>query len=268
MEDAGQKLKRIREGLGLRVREVEQAAQKIAQRRKNNEYSLAISRLSDIENHGAVPSLYKLYSLCAIYRLDFVEALRWYGLHLAELPVDSAAFGLAKTHALEFTAASTAAQGAEIQVPLLLDPGIALSRTAFLSRHIQRWGTLPLILLRNLDLKNHRYGFVGAEDWFMHPLVPPGSLLLIDESRRKIASSGWTSEFDRPIYFIESRGGFHCAWCAKAGSKLLLLPHPGSPCAPIVYETKAQLNEVDIVGQVVGVATRLEVRQQPPVRSA
>ena len=79
MEDAGQKLKRARERLNLRYRDVEEASLRIADRHQNEEFIIALSRLSDIENKGTVPTIYRLYSLCAIYRLNLSEALRWYG---------------------------------------------------------------------------------------------------------------------------------------------------------------------------------------------
>ena len=71
-------------------------------------------------------------------------------------------------------------------LPLALDPGIDLKRTTYLSRMIQRWGKLPLMLLNSMDLKGHRYAYIGTEDWRMHPLISPGSLVLIDETKRKI----------------------------------------------------------------------------------
>src|ERR1700736_3818974 len=88
MEDAGQKLRRVRERLNLRVRDVEQASLKIAEKYHNDEFAVLINRISEIENRGLVPTIYKLYSLCAIYRLDFQEVLEWYGIHLPSLPTD------------------------------------------------------------------------------------------------------------------------------------------------------------------------------------
>ena len=89
MEDAGQKLRRIRERLNLRVREVEQASLKIADKYRNDDFAVLINRISEIENRGLIPSIYKLYSLCAVYRLDFQEVLEWYGISLGSLPGDS-----------------------------------------------------------------------------------------------------------------------------------------------------------------------------------
>ena len=60
MEEAGQKLKRARERLNLRYRDVEEASNQIAARHNNDEFSIALSRLSDIENKGTVPTIYRL----------------------------------------------------------------------------------------------------------------------------------------------------------------------------------------------------------------
>ncbi len=75
MEEPGQKLRRIRERLNLRVRDVEQASLKIADKYHNDDFAVLINRVSEIENRNLVPTIHKLYSLCAIYRLDFQEVL-------------------------------------------------------------------------------------------------------------------------------------------------------------------------------------------------
>jgi transcriptional regulator with XRE-family HTH domain len=251
MEDAGQKLKRVRESLNLRYRDVEEASFQIAERYKNDEYAIVLSRLSDIENKGAVPSIYRIYSLAAIYRLDYHEVLEWYGVNLSSIPADAANISIERTHLLGFSANGYG----EVLMPLALEPGIDFKKTSYLSRLIQRWGKLPLALLNGLDLKNHRYGFIGSEDWSMHPLIMPGSLVLIDETRRKIAVSGWKNEFDRPVYFFEHRGGYACGWCTLSGDRLVLQPHPSSPCTPEIF---AYPEEIDVIGQVTGVAMLLD----------
>jgi len=251
MEDAGHRLKRARERLNLRYRDVEQASNRIAELRQNKEFSIALSRLSDIENKGTVPTIYRLYSLCAIYRLDLTQVLEWYGVDLAVLPADAAALPLEDTHLLGF---GPAIHG-EVQVPLVIDPGVDLSQTTYLSRAIRRWGRLPLSLLNAVDLMHHRYAFVGSEDWFMYPILQPGALVLIDESRRKIVNSGWNNEFERPIYFLEHRGGCVVGWCTLVGGQLILQPHPASQCSPVVY---AHPSEIDVIGQITGVAMILD----------
>ena len=102
MEDPGQRLKRERERLNLRYRDVEQASQTIANRHGNDEFIIALSRLADIENKGTVPSLYRLYSLCAIYRLDLKEVLTWFGIPLDDLMEDSSQIVVEETHLVGF----------------------------------------------------------------------------------------------------------------------------------------------------------------------
>ncbi len=265
MDDAGQKLKLARERLGLRYRDVEEFSARIADRHKNSEFTIAISRLSDMENRGVVPNIYKLYSLCTIYRLEITDVLLWYGVDVGGLPADVTLMAPDKTHLLSLSPeGASLGSGAHVQVPLSLDPGVDLRKTTFLSRFIQSWGILPVMLLAGLDLKAHRYGFLGLDDWFMYPLLQPGSLLLIDESKNRIAASGWTNEFDRPIYFLERREGWTCCWCSVEGERLIAVPHPASPCAPQVYSYPSQ---IEVVGRVVGVANRLDPDLRRPVRS-
>ena len=254
MEEAGQKLKRVRERLRLKFRDVEEASARIAARHNNDEYVVALSRLADIENKGTMPSVFRLYSLSAIYGLDMAELLSWYGISLSALPADADVLQHARTHPVGFQP-----EEGEIQVPLALDPGLDLSRTVFLSRFIQRWGKLPLMLLNNLDLRNHRYGLIGTEDWSMYPLIPPGSLVVIDDTRRRVATSGWTNEFDRPIYFLEHRDGYVCGWCTLREDRLIVQPHPASLGDAESYSYPL---EIEVIGQVTHVAMTLG--QKPP----
>lgn len=260
MEDAGQKLRRARERLNLRMRDVELASQRIADKYHNSEFTVLINRISEIESRGVVPSLYKLYALCAIYRLDFTEALEWYGIDLASLPSDSLFAEVSRTHVVGFDAP----QHGEVLVPVSIDPGVDLRRTTYVSRMIQRWGRLSLTLLAGLDPKEQRYGFIGTDDWFMYPLLQPGSFVVIDETRRKIQTDGWTNEFDRPIYFLEHRGGYLCGWCSETEDKLILSPHPASGESPLIFTLPT---DVVVIGQVVGVAMRFDQGHRPRGRS-
>jgi transcriptional regulator with XRE-family HTH domain len=259
-DDAGQRLRRTREHLGLKFREVELASQKIADKHGNEEYSIGLSRLSDIENRGVVPSIYRLYSLSTIYRLDFKEVLSWYGVDLSDQPADSLSFEHQRTHTVGYTANGFGM----VQAPLGLDPGLDLSKTSFLSRLISRWGSLPLHMLKGLDLKQPRYAFLGSEDWSMHPVLQPGSLLLIDESR-KVVNNGWGDEWERPIYFLQHREGYLCGWCHQEKDRLMVLFHPGSLQPPRLYEFP---KEIDVIGQVVGTATSLDSLRRKRSRSS
>jgi transcriptional regulator with XRE-family HTH domain len=259
MGEAGQKLKRVRERLRLKFRDVEEASARIAERHHNEEFSIALSRLADIENKGTMPSFYRLYSLCAIYRLELTEVISWYGVSVADLPGDADVVQHDRTHPVNFKP-----EDGEVQVPIALDPGLDLSRTVFLSRLIQRWGKLPLMLLNNLDLKSLRYGLIGTEDWSMYPIIPPGSLVVIDEGKRRVANSGWTSEFDRPIYFLEHRDGYLCGWCTLRDGNIIVQHHPASFCDP---ESYAYPLEIEVIGQVTQVAMTLGQSPERPTRS-
>lgn len=59
-------LRVMRERLGLTMRDVEAASEKLAKLRGNEEYLVPISRLSDVETKGVTPSIYRLYSLAVI----------------------------------------------------------------------------------------------------------------------------------------------------------------------------------------------------------
>ena len=97
----------------------------------------------------------------------------------------------------------------------------------------------------------------------MYPILHPGSLVAIDESRRRIAAAGWTNEFERPIYFLEERGGYLCGWCTLTDGQLLVQPHPASQKQPRVL---AYPDGVDVIGQVVGVAMQLESKGRRQAR--
>ena len=248
MERPGEKLKQVRERLKLTYREVVEASQVIARRRSSEEFVIALSRLADIENKGTVPTIYRSYSLCAIYRLELREVLGWYGVPVDELPSDALTIGLDETHAIGFAGDGPAT------IPQPLDREIDLSQTTFLSHLVRRWGKMPLNFLVGQDIRHYRYGLIGLEDWSMSPVIQPGAIVLIDQNRRRIAQGGWTSQHNRPIYFLEHRGGYRCGWCALAEGQLIVLPHPASQQAPAIFDPA----EIDVVGQVIGVGMLLE----------
>lgn len=250
-EEAGQRLRRARERLGLTFRDVEQASQLIADRRSNQEFAILISRLSAIENQGTVPTVFKLYSLCCIYRLDLHETLSWFGVPVASMASDAGIIQIGKTHAIGFDPDS----GAEAMLPISLNPGLDLRKTFFVSDLVQRWGRLPLALLSSADIRRYRYGFVGTDDWSMHPAVPPGSLLIVDDTKRKIQNSGWRNASERPIYFLEHRDGFYCRWCSLKEGILSLIADPSSESPVLNFSLPG---EIEVIGQVVGIAMSLD----------
>ena len=73
---AGQKLKQLRERLGLTLREVEAHSQRLAQQKQNQDFFISRGWLNNIENGTNTPSLFKLYALGAIYREHWSSIFR------------------------------------------------------------------------------------------------------------------------------------------------------------------------------------------------
>lgn len=243
----GSLLRQARERLGLTYREVEQASYDLASQRGRPEFIVRISRLADIENQGVTPSLYKLYSLCAIYHLNPLEVCQWYEVPLEEHFRDAA-------HLLHRASPRThlAAPPTALRAPVRFDPGFDARQTNYLSRMVECWGELEAAVLNGEP--RYRYGYIGLDDRMMTPLLRPGSLVLVDPALRQVRNSGWRNEYERPIYFVEVREGYRCSWCMQEGPRLILQPHSLSPCTP---EIRRHPDEAEVIGQVVGVAMRL-----------
>ena len=248
--EAGQKLRALREALGLTLRQVEEASAAVSASHGTSEFHIPLSRLSEIETKGIIPSMHRFYSLSAIYRADLYELLGWYGVDLSQLAKDMQSSEPPRTHL------SKALQRVgQINVPVQLDPGFDMRRTAHMGRMIQNWGVVPMAFLSDLMESEYSYGFVGIEDLTMYPLIMPGSFLQIDERRAKVVEGQWRSEYERPIYFVEMRDGFTCCWCKLQENRIVLQPHPLSPAAVRDYKYP---QEAEILGQVVGLAMRLD----------
>lgn len=245
----GQNLRMLRESLGLTMRDIETASERIARKRNNEEYFIPISRLSDFETKGMIPSIYRLYSMAVIYRRDMRELLSWYGIDL-QVPVSELSVSAPPKSHLSGALANVDT----VQMPVRLDPGFDPRRTLNFGRMIEQWGTVPLIYLEYLSSQiQYTYGYVGTDDLTMYPILPPGSFIQVDESLNQVAAGGWRSEYERPIYFVETRDGYTCCWCTAGREEMILQSHPLSPVPAKVVRTSS----TEVIGQVVGVAMRL-----------
>jgi transcriptional regulator with XRE-family HTH domain len=249
MFSGGQNLRALREQLGLTMRDVETASMRIAQKHGNDEYAMPPSRLSDVETKGVTPSVYRLYSLSIIYRRDFRELLGWYGVDLNLVAEDLDLVLPRKSHFSD-----ALANVSTVQVPVRLDPSFDPRQTSNIGRLVEQWGHIPLAYLAQFANCRYTYGYIGSEDFTMYPILPPGTFVQVDESRDTVAAGGWKSEYERPIYFVETRNGHICSWCSLVGEEIILQSHPLSPVPARVLRFP---QEADVVGQVVGVAMRL-----------
>jgi transcriptional regulator with XRE-family HTH domain len=256
-------LRQLREQLGFTLRDVEAAALRISTRHNTDEFAIPLSRLSEIETKEVTPSIFRLYTLSVVYRRDIREILSWYGIDVNLTADDLGLAAPPKSHT------STAPQSQTlVNIPITLDPGFNSRRTTNLSRMIQQWGLVPLGYLQQFLPDNYTYGYVGSEDLTMYPLIMPGTFVQIDEKKSRLEEGPWRSEYERPVYFVETRDGFFCSWCTRSDDKLILQSHPLSNVPPRSF---LYSQEAEIIGQVVGMAMRLgEWKPRPesvPVRA-
>lgn len=240
----GLRLRQVRERLGLTYRDVERSSYELAARRGRPEFILRISRLADIENHGVVPGLHKLYTLAVIYHLSPLELFRWYEVPLEECFQEGLTFPPSETHLM--------APPVSLRIPLRFDPAFDPRRTEFLTRMVESWGRFEGSLMTGNG--KYSYGYVGLSDRRMVPLLRPGSVVLVDTLIREINDEDWTNEHDRPMFFVDVRNGYRCGWFHKDGNRIVMQPHPLSRCLP---ESWRSPDEAEIIGKVVGVVTRL-----------
>lgn len=245
MYPPGLRLRNVREKLGLTYRDVERSSYEIAARRGRSEFILHISRLADIENRNVVPSLYKLYSMAAIYHIDPMHISSWYDVPFDRSFHDAASLPPPRTCLSEAEAS-----------------GIQWVDAEKLSFESEETKLLPEISLWSDEYpgmgrfsnSRYRYGYIGLCDRRMGPILRPGSIVLVDTSQRQIQDADWRNEYDRPLYFVELRSGYRCGWFQKEKSRLIMQPHTLSRCFPEVWRTP---DEAEVAGQVVSVVTYL-----------
>lgn len=258
----GKNLKDLRTRLGITVRDVEEQSQKIAEAQGNPEFFVSNAWLSRLENTNAIPSIHKLFSLSAVYRVRLADMLPMFGIDLAQIEKYQIEAAPQNTHLVDLEDVD---EGRPVTFPVRFDPGFRVEETNLLSRMVQVWGEVPVALIRQLDIRHSQYGYIGLQDFTMYPLLRPGSFVLIDEKLRDIRASQWRTEIDRPIYFIELRSGYACCWCEMRGDELLLIPHPLSSRP----HRQFPIQQAEIIGQVTAVAMRIvdAVSAEPPSKT-
>lgn len=248
---AGIYLKDVRHRLELGVRDVQEASATLAAQENNNEMYISAARLVQIENECSIPSVFKILSLCAIYDIDFLDLLARYGVRADKLHLYRKVLRQRATHPV-----STAIYNRDttVTIPIRMDPRFRWETTQLLNRMVALWGEIPAAFLIDFNPRQHICGFVGLEDYTMFPLLRPGALVMVDGDRRRIVNKEWRNEQERPIYFVEMRDSYRCAWCQLEETKLTLIPHPMSP---VPAQSFSYPGDAEIVGQVVGVAMRI-----------
>lgn len=221
---AGNKLKALRNRCNITVRDVEQASRRIADAKGDKRFRISNGWLAQLENGISEPSICKLFSLCATYRTTFNELARLYNVDIDE--IEKYNF-VANPNLTQLTAENV--------------------ETAFAPEACTN------LLPQPDGGRNLVYGYVGLTDYTMYPLIRPGALLEIDTRQNKLEPNHWNNEFERPIFFVELRGGYACGWCELHGNQLFILPYTLSP---VRFRSFTFPRDAEIVGRVVGYKTR------------
>ena len=244
----GQKLKALRSDRHITVREVEQASRRIAEAKGDKRFCISNGWLAQLEKGTSEPSIHKLFSLSVIYRVQFLDLIRVYGVDLDEIrkyePV-------ANPHLTQLLSAEF-----QDKEPTAL-PEISAFKSSRITSLIPAGktprGTTSLACIKNPKAAFSTYGYIGLNDLTMYPLIRPGAIVQIDTTQQKVQPITWHSEYERPIYFIELRDAYACGWCELQGNQLLIIPHHSSPVA---IRRLTYLKEAEIVVRVVGFETR------------
>jgi transcriptional regulator with XRE-family HTH domain len=247
----GENLKRLRESLDMTLRDVEERSEKMAADKNDPDYVLSKGWLNEIENGRHIPSIFKLYTLSAIYCRSWAYLNSLFNLRMSDLARDQVLYGVPRTRLL-----SDQEEDSEETVVLPIDfrREQPLGQTNLLAKLIVHWGEVPIPLVRLLNPAKALYGFVGLDDDTLSPIIRPGSFVQIDVNQTKVLNGSWASEYDRPVYFIELRDGYACGWCQLKQGMLSLIPHPRSRCEVRRFEHP---REAEVIGRVIGVAMRI-----------
>ncbi len=259
---AGARLKELRSRLGITTREVADHSQQIAAAEGNSEFYISNAWLTKLENTDSVPSIHKLVSLSVVYQVKFSDLLELFGIHLEHAGKRQLQLSHRQTHLLHLEAGDPEKP---IMFPVRLEDRLDLDITNMLSRMVERWSEIPIAAIQHLDLRHNHYGFIGLQDLTLFPLLRPGSFVQIDPRIRRVHTSNWRTEFDRPIYFVELRDRYACGWCEIQDRELMLVPHPLSPCSIQRFPFPGG---AEIVGQVTGVAMRVVNRRVEAQKSS
>ena len=125
------------------------------------------------------------------------------------------------------------------------------------------WTDVPFLLMLDVDWQRGPLVLVGLDDLMMWPLLPPGSVLQLNQKRRKISECRW-SEFERPVYLIEYAGKFYCCYAQRKGENLLLISHDESPIRPI---TAVPSKNARVRGELTAIFRPLATRDTAAGRS-
>ena len=240
MVKVGDVLRTARARWGLNLKTVEERSDILARQWGNPAYRVSLSWLDRVERENRQLSATKLIVLASIYGLT-VDQL------LALCPVPSeglSALAFPKPNETLLLPYGPLGEQARQWLPeqMVTDPPPAYTMLVNTEQT-----TLPVQYVR---------GIIGERDNTLAPMVPSGSIVLIDTKKRAIANrKKWNNEFDRPIYFLLTREGYVSGFCEldDKAKWLTLVPHMLS------YTTNKRWRyrkEIEVIGTVSAIFSK------------
>ncbi|MFI5420219.1 MAG: hypothetical protein ACHQ1H_04570 [Nitrososphaerales archaeon] len=229
--------------------DIDVGSAEIAEHHRRREFWIPCSRLCDIETNEIVPTIYRFYSLSVTLHKDLLELMSWFGVDVDDIASEIHVSAPPNSHFINALTNVTS-----VKMPVRFNGTFDSRNTDNLGRIVEKWGIVPLAYLQQFVGAKYTYGYIGLDDFTMFPILLPGTFLQIDESKFEIVTTGWESEYERPIYFVETRSGFVCCWCDLKGNRLILQSHPLSPVPARVLGFP---QDAEIVGQVIGLAMQI-----------
>jgi hypothetical protein len=224
------------------LREVEERSLRIARERRDTSYQVSASWLDGLERNEHEVTVNKMVALAEIYNIPTDQLI--HSVHSKN----------ARTQILD--------QQSSPNLTISLTDGVqeCQAKRFRMDPPVSDGSPDETTLLPTKNgriLARHRRGIIGKLDLSLDPMIPAGSVVKVDTTKREISSKkDWKNEFERPIYFLTTREGYFCAWCEldKTSEWLTLIPHPLSPVSSRRWKYHA---EIESVGLVVAVTIRL-----------
>jgi transcriptional regulator with XRE-family HTH domain len=241
VENLGKQLRTVRERLGLSLRDVALRSIEVATIRGSDRYQISASWLARIESNpqheiGAHP----LIAVLALYSITLEELLAVDGP--ADMEEDARALPRNEKETTLLT------QGAAEVIARRLLPDDSHTNIPPENTGMLRHGAAK---------RNGRFlrVVIGQQRNYLYPIVPSGSIALIDTHRRSLAVRGDVEiEVERPMFLLELRDGrYSCCWCEMVDrdeSRAIILPHPTGRWRAIQIHLG---KDASIRGQIVAV---------------
>jgi transcriptional regulator with XRE-family HTH domain len=240
--NSGKRIQQLREDRLLKPGDIELASWLIAETNGCSEYYISPESLAEVEQ-GSVPDIRRLLSLAQCLRVPYEQLLLLFDVDLQEI----ARYRLLPEWQ---EPASPAMELPKNQSDLAsnFEAESGLDETTLLGPDSEQWEYVPAELRNRLHPDRYCYALIGLKDDSMSGILPPESLVEVDNRQAEVVRFEWRSLRERPLYLVQHRYGYSCCWAEQQGDELTLLPHPLSQHKAKHFKTP---DEALVLGKVV-----------------